>query len=157
MRKFLLSISLFVAAASPAAAAQWQPVAGIDFAIILSVAPKHIDTNAPVVDIDLFDTRDLREGCGRNRAGCREDQAVTPVSAVHQIVRIERAIHLGSNVIVVTVKPFAVAIERDEVGRAEYVLGLGDASGPVTVRIIRPDGRVEEKNNVAIDRYTTIR
>lgn len=45
--------------ATPAVAADvWQPAAGTDFAIILSVAPKHIDTAAPVVDLDLFDTRD---------------------------------------------------------------------------------------------------
>ena len=34
------------------------------------------------------------------------------------------------------------------------LVGLGDAGGPVKVRIVRPDGRVEEKSNVAIDRYT---
>ena len=37
------------------------------------------------------------------------------------------------------------------------LVGLGDASGPVKVRIVRPDGRVEEKSNVAIDRYTDLR
>ncbi|HUK36757.1 MAG TPA: CRTAC1 family protein, partial [Vicinamibacterales bacterium] len=36
------------------------------------------------------------------------------------------------------------------------LVGLGDASGPVRVRIIWPDGRVEEKSNVTIDRYTTV-
>jgi uncharacterized protein (TIGR01370 family) len=56
MRKFLLGISLCFLAAAPAAAAQWQPAAGIDFAIILSVSPKHVVTDAPVVDLDLFDT-----------------------------------------------------------------------------------------------------
>jgi len=37
------------------------------------------------------------------------------------------------------------------------LVGLGDASGPVKVRITWPDGRVEEKSNVPIDRYTTIK
>ena len=36
------------------------------------------------------------------------------------------------------------------------LVGLGDASGPVKVKIIWPDGRTEEKSNVPIDRYTTI-
>ena len=37
------------------------------------------------------------------------------------------------------------------------LVGLGDAAGPVKVRIVWPDGRVEEKSNVAIDRYTDLR
>jgi hypothetical protein len=37
------------------------------------------------------------------------------------------------------------------------LVGLGDAGGAVKVRIVRPDGRVEEKSNVAIDRYTDLR
>jgi len=37
------------------------------------------------------------------------------------------------------------------------LVGLGDAGGPVKVRVIRPDGTMEEKSNVAIDQYTTIR
>jgi len=37
------------------------------------------------------------------------------------------------------------------------LVGLGDAAGPVKVRIISPDGKVEEKSNVAIDRYTDLR
>jgi hypothetical protein len=37
------------------------------------------------------------------------------------------------------------------------LVGLGDASGPVKVKIIWPDGRTEEKTNVPIDRYTTLR
>ena len=35
--------------------------------------------------------------------------------------------------------------------------GLGDASGPVKLKIIWPDGKTEEKSGVPIDRYTTIR
>src|SRR6476659_5504280 len=50
----------FAAAAllvGPAVAADhWRPTAGSDFAIILSVSPKHVVTDAPVVDLDLFDT-----------------------------------------------------------------------------------------------------
>jgi hypothetical protein len=37
------------------------------------------------------------------------------------------------------------------------LVGLGDAGGPVKVRVIRPDGTTEEKSNVAIDRYTNLR
>jgi hypothetical protein len=37
------------------------------------------------------------------------------------------------------------------------LVGLGDAAGPVKIRIVWPDGRVEEKTNVAIDRYTDVR
>jgi hypothetical protein len=37
------------------------------------------------------------------------------------------------------------------------LVGLGDASGSVKVRVIRPDGTTVEQSNVAIDRYTTIR
>ena len=35
--------------------------------------------------------------------------------------------------------------------------GLGDSSGPVTVRVIWPDGRSETRPGLAIDRYMTIR
>jgi len=35
--------------------------------------------------------------------------------------------------------------------------GLGGSAGTVKVRIVRPDGRIEEKSDVPIDRYTTIR
>jgi len=35
--------------------------------------------------------------------------------------------------------------------------GLGDSSGPVTVRVIWPDGRTETWPGLAIDRYMTIR
>ena len=35
--------------------------------------------------------------------------------------------------------------------------GLGAASGPVKIKIIWPDGKIEERSNVPIDRYTTIR
>jgi hypothetical protein len=37
------------------------------------------------------------------------------------------------------------------------LVGLGDAGGPVKVRIIWPEGRTEEKVNVPVDRYTTLR
>jgi enediyne biosynthesis protein E4 len=37
------------------------------------------------------------------------------------------------------------------------LVGLGDAGGPVKVRLIRPDGTTEEKSNVAIDRYSDLR
>jgi hypothetical protein len=37
------------------------------------------------------------------------------------------------------------------------LVGLGDAGGPVKVRLIRPDGKIEEKNDVAIDRYNDLR
>jgi hypothetical protein len=37
------------------------------------------------------------------------------------------------------------------------LVGLGDAGGPVKVRLIRPDGTTEEKANVAIDRYMDLR
>jgi hypothetical protein len=33
------------------------------------------------------------------------------------------------------------------------LVGLGDASGPVKVKIVSPDGKVVEKSNVQIDRY----
>ena len=35
--------------------------------------------------------------------------------------------------------------------------GLGDASGPVTARVIWPDGRTETWSGLATDRYVTIR
>src|SRR5258705_9462459 len=34
--------------------------------------------------------------------------------------------------------------------------GLGDSSGPVTARVIWPDGRTETWSGLAIDRYVTI-
>jgi len=37
------------------------------------------------------------------------------------------------------------------------LVGLGDASGPAKIKIIWPDGKIEEKSDVAIDRYTSIR
>jgi hypothetical protein len=37
------------------------------------------------------------------------------------------------------------------------VAGLGDSNGPVTARVIWPDGRTETWPNLAIDRYVTIR
>ncbi len=37
------------------------------------------------------------------------------------------------------------------------LVGLGDAAGPVSVRVFRPDGTMQEKNNVAIDRYVDVR
>jgi hypothetical protein len=37
------------------------------------------------------------------------------------------------------------------------LIGLGDAGGPVKIRLIRPDGTTEEKANVAIDRYMDLR
>jgi enediyne biosynthesis protein E4 len=37
------------------------------------------------------------------------------------------------------------------------LVGLGDAGGPVKIRLIRPDGTTEEKANVAIDRYMDLR
>jgi hypothetical protein len=36
------------------------------------------------------------------------------------------------------------------------LVGLGDSTGPVTVRVIWPDGRREEVKGVAIDKYTTL-
>ncbi len=36
------------------------------------------------------------------------------------------------------------------------LVGLGDAAGPARVRIAWPDGKMEEKPDVPIDRYTTI-
>ena len=36
------------------------------------------------------------------------------------------------------------------------LVGLGDAAGPVRVRIAWPDGKMEERSNVPIDRYATI-
>jgi hypothetical protein len=36
------------------------------------------------------------------------------------------------------------------------LVGLGDSTAPVTVRVIWPDGRREEVKGVAIDRYTTL-
>jgi hypothetical protein len=36
------------------------------------------------------------------------------------------------------------------------LVGLGDASGPVKIRLIRPDGKIEEKSNVPIDRYVDL-
>ena len=35
--------------------------------------------------------------------------------------------------------------------------GLGDANGPVTARVIWPDGRTETWSNLSIDRYVTVR
>jgi hypothetical protein len=36
------------------------------------------------------------------------------------------------------------------------LVGLGDATGPVRVRVIWPDGRIDEWPRVEIDRYTTL-
>ncbi len=36
------------------------------------------------------------------------------------------------------------------------LVGLGDAAGPVKLRVVGPDGKIEEKDHVPIDRYTTI-
>jgi hypothetical protein len=36
------------------------------------------------------------------------------------------------------------------------VVGLGSSARPSHVRIVWPDGRAEEWNDVAIDRYTTL-
>jgi hypothetical protein len=36
------------------------------------------------------------------------------------------------------------------------LVGLGDASGPVKVRVMWPDGKVDEKSGVPIDRYAKI-
>jgi hypothetical protein len=36
------------------------------------------------------------------------------------------------------------------------LVGLGDAGGPVKIKVTWPDGKIEEKSNVAIDRYATI-
>lgn len=44
----------------------------------------------------------------------------------HQMICVQRAIDLGSHVIIVPVQTFATAIERDEMGRAENVLSFGD-------------------------------
>jgi hypothetical protein len=37
------------------------------------------------------------------------------------------------------------------------LVGLGDSAEAVTVRVLWPDGRAEEWNDVAIDRYTTLK
>jgi hypothetical protein len=37
------------------------------------------------------------------------------------------------------------------------LVGLGQAAGPVRVRIIWPDGAAEERADVPVDRWTTIR
>jgi hypothetical protein len=36
------------------------------------------------------------------------------------------------------------------------LVGLGDSTGPVTVRVIWPDGRREDVKGVPIDKYTTL-
>ncbi|MGH8631385.1 MAG: ASPIC/UnbV domain-containing protein, partial [Burkholderiales bacterium] len=36
------------------------------------------------------------------------------------------------------------------------LIGLGEAAEPVNVRVRWPSGRVEQWNNVAVDRYTTL-
>jgi hypothetical protein len=36
------------------------------------------------------------------------------------------------------------------------LVGLGDAQGPVKVRIIWPDGRNETFDSIPVDRYTTV-
>jgi enediyne biosynthesis protein E4 len=36
------------------------------------------------------------------------------------------------------------------------LVGLGNSTAPVTVRVIWPDGRREDVKSVAIDRYTTL-
>jgi hypothetical protein len=58
MRKVAsILVALALSTGLPASAgAYWQPRAGLDFSIILSVSPKHVDTTAKVVDLDLFDT-----------------------------------------------------------------------------------------------------
>jgi enediyne biosynthesis protein E4 len=37
------------------------------------------------------------------------------------------------------------------------LVGLGQSSRPVRVRVVWPDGTTEEWNDVAADRYTTLR
>jgi hypothetical protein len=37
------------------------------------------------------------------------------------------------------------------------LVGLGDAAGPVKIKIIWPDGKTEEKSDVPIDRYATFK
>jgi hypothetical protein len=37
------------------------------------------------------------------------------------------------------------------------LVGLGDASGPVKVRVVKPDGTTVEQSDVPIDRYSSIR
>ena len=36
------------------------------------------------------------------------------------------------------------------------LVGLGDSTQPPRVRVVWPDGRSEEWNSVAVDRYTTL-
>jgi hypothetical protein len=36
------------------------------------------------------------------------------------------------------------------------LVGLGDSTAPVRVRVVWPDGKAEEWNGVAIDKYTTL-
>jgi hypothetical protein len=36
------------------------------------------------------------------------------------------------------------------------LVGLGDAAGPVRVRVTWPDGRVEAWNGMVVDRWTTL-
>jgi len=50
-----LAPGLGLTAANAEPRAIWKPAAGTSFSIILSVAPKQIDTPAQVVDLDLFD------------------------------------------------------------------------------------------------------
>ena len=45
-----------------------------------------------------------------------------------ELILVERPVDFGRHVIVVAVQPLARAAERDEMGRAEDVLGLGDAN-----------------------------
>lgn len=54
---FLL-LSACMADQAAARAKFWTPSPGTTFSILLSVAPKHIDTPADVVDVDLFDIRE---------------------------------------------------------------------------------------------------
>jgi hypothetical protein len=57
MHKFKLILAALAALiVTPAAAGHWQPRAGLTFSIILSVSPAHVDTQAKVVDLDLFET-----------------------------------------------------------------------------------------------------
>ncbi len=56
IRTLTLAIAALLATHASASAQHWQPDAGTSFSIILSVAPKTVNTPAEVVDLDLFDT-----------------------------------------------------------------------------------------------------
>jgi ASPIC/UnbV protein len=51
----------------------------------------------------------------------------------------------------------ATAASGSSFRHPRVLAGLGDSNGPVTARVIWPDGRTETWPGLAIDRYATIR